>query len=65
MRVCNYDGDPFIVYETFGIPNVEFPNMMDLLRNGDPYIVYLACYTTILILRYGVPQSSFNSISVS
>ena len=38
----------YIVYEIFGIPNIEFPIMMDLLCNGDPYIVYLVYHTTIL-----------------
>ena len=36
-----------IAFGIFGIPNVSFPIMMDLLCNGDPYIVYLVCYTTL------------------
>ena len=32
--------------EIFEIPNVSSPIMIDLLCNGDPYIVYLVCYAT-------------------
>ena len=31
-----------------------FPIMMDLLCNGDPYIVYLVCYIYAPSMGYGI-----------